>query len=469
MSTRFINRKKELAWLDDSYKKAYDEGQLLIIYGKRRVGKTELLKHFSQEKQSIYFVAEKGTAQDQLRTAKNIIADGLNDELMRGVNFPSWRELFQYIGQKLEGRTDPLVLIFDEFPYLAESDKGMSSYFQIGWNEFLENKKVVTVLMGSSISMMYEHVLLPSAPLYGRRTGQWILEPFNYVESKAFYPEAPFVNTFSLYAITGGIPAYAKIFDGSKTLEENIRQYVLPEGSFLSVEPELLLSEEFTEPRSYLSILKAIGLGRTKFSEIVSATGLPVTAMPGYLQTLINLRLVKKEIPVTEKLPETSKKGSYSLADSFLRFYFSFVYPHNSLIKGGNVDALFKQYGEVLQRLVAKSYEDATEQFIVAAMSAEKLPHFNSLGRWWGNNTEIDLVGLNEENNSILFVETKWSNQLLRTDLLDDLKLKARAVVWGKPDRQEHFALVSRAGFSDELVQRAKAENVLLIQEDTVL
>ena len=250
---------------------------------------------------------------------------------------------------------------------------------------------------------------------------------------------------------------------------QNIRQYVLPEGSFLSVAPELLLSEEFTDARSYLSILKAIGLGRTKFSEIVSATGLPVTAMPGYLQTLINLRLVKKEIPVTEKLPETSKKGSYSLADSFLRFYFSFVYPHNSLIKGGNVDALFKQYGEVLQRLVAKSYEDATEQFIVAAMSAEKLPHFNSLGRWWGNNTEIDLVGLNEEDNSILFVETKWSNQPLRTDVLDDFQQKARQVMWGNPGRKEYYALVSKGGFSDELIERAKAGGVLLVHEDKVV
>jgi AAA+ ATPase superfamily predicted ATPase len=449
MSNQFINRTKETTWLEGSYQKAYQEGQLLILYGKRRVGKTELLKHFSKERQTIYFVAERGIRQDQLRTAKNIFADGFDDVLMRSVEIQSWRNLFLYLGQKLEGRTDPLVLVFDEFPYLAESDEAMSSYFQIGWDEFLKDKKVVMVVMGSSISMMYKHALVSSAPLYGRRTGQWLLEPFNYQESKEFYPGTPFANTFSLYAITGGIPAYAKIFDGSKNLEQNIRQYILPEGSFLSVEPELLLSEEFTDPRSYLSILKAIGLGRTKFSEIVSATGLPVTAMPGYLQTLVSLRLVKREIPVTEKIPEKSKRGSYSLADSFLRFYFSFVYPNNSLIKGGNVDALFRQHGEILKHLVAKSYEDATEQFITTAMSAGQLPHFNQLGRWWNNNTEIDLVGLGEEDNSILFVETKWSTRALRTDVLDALKQKAPQVVWGKPDRKEHYALVSKGGFSD--------------------
>ncbi len=470
MNTPFINRKKEIEWLETNYQAAYKEGQLLIIYGKRRVGKTELVKHFSQTKPCIYFVAEKGTAQDQLQTAKNIFADGLHDDLMKNLTFPNWRELFRYIGTKLQGNTEPLTLVFDEFPYLVESDNAVSSYFQVGWDEYLKNNKVVVILMGSSISMMYKHTLSQSAPLYGRRTGQWLLEPFSYKETKEFYPEAPFMNTFSLYAITGGIPAYAKVFDGNKTLEENIRQYILPEGSFLSVEPELLLSEEFTDPRSYLSILKAIGLGRTKFSEIVTATGLPTTAVPGYLQTLISLRLIKKEIPVTEKVPEKSKRGSYSLADSFLRFYFSFIYPNNSLIKGGSVDALFQQYGEVLQRLVAKSYEETTHEFILQAYQSGSLPHFEQMGRWWDNkDTEIDLVGLNEKEDSILFVETKWNTKPIGTEVLNALKGKAQKLQWGSQNRKDYYALVAKSGFTDQLIEQAKNENILLIQEDKIL
>jgi AAA+ ATPase superfamily predicted ATPase len=470
MDDNFVDRNKELAWLEESYKNAHKEGQLLILYGKRRVGKTELVKHFAKSRQSIYFVAEKGTAQDQLRTAKNIFADGFDDEVMRSVDFQSWRDLFRYIGQKLESHRDPLVLVFDEFPYLAESDNAMSSYFQIGWDEFLRDKKVVMILMGSSIAMMYKHALSYSAPLYGRRTGQWSLESFDYVQSKQFYgPANSFVNTFSLYAITGGIPAYARVFLGNKTLEGNIRRFILPEGSFLSVEPELLLSEEFTNPRSYLSILKAIGLGRTRFSEIVAATGIDSTALPGYLSTLTELRLVKKEIPVTERVPETSKTSTYSLSDSFLRFYFSFIYPNSSLIKGGNVDTLFQRYGEVLQQLVAKAYEDSSKQFVEAAATDDRLPHFNKLNRWWNNNAEIDLVGLNDEENCILFVETKWSNQKIHTRVLDDLKQKATQVKWGEPDRREYFCLISKSGFTDELLIRAKAEGVVLIQEDRVI
>lgn len=469
INTPFINRAKELQWLDTSYKKAPMEGQLLIIYGKRRVGKTELIKHFSQSKFSVYFVAERGTAKDQLQTAKNVLAEGLKDEVMRGINFTNWRSLFQYIGTKLQEKSEPTMLIFDEFPYLVESDNAISSYFQVGWDEYLSKTNIVLVLMGSSISMMYKHTLGVSAPLYGRRTGQWMLEPFSYKETKKFYPDAPFSNTLSLYAITGGIPAYGKVFNGKKNLEENIRQFILPEGSFLSVEPELLLSEEFTDPRSYLSILKAIGLGRTKFSEIVSATGLPNTALPGYLQTLIALRLVKKEVPVTEPIPEKSKKGSYSLEDNFLRFYFSFIYPNNSLIKGGNIDALFQQHGEVLAQLVSKVYEETTLEFISQASIDGFLPHFEQKGRWWDKNEEIDLVGLNEQDNSILFVETKWSNKPIDAEVLGDLKRKAEYVKWKKAERKEYFALVARGGFTKELIEQAGKDKVLLIDEDKVL
>lgn len=467
---QFINRIKEQQWLQESYKKAFIQGQLLIVYGKRRVGKTELVKHVFQDKPFIYFVAEKAIAKDQLQTAKNIIAEGLHDDGMKAITFPSWRELFRYVGTKLENKTEPTVLVFDEYPYLVQSDeRGMSSYFQVGWDEYLKQHKVVLILMGSSISMMYKHALIKSAPLYGRRTGQWLLEPFSFQETKKFYPNASFADVFPLYAVSGGIPAYARVFDGAKNLEENIKKYILPEGSFLSVEPELLLSEDFTDPRSYLSILKAIGLGRTKFSEIVSATGLPVTAVPGYLQTLIALRLVKKEVSVTEPIPEKSKKGNYSLADNFLRFYFSFIYPNNSLIKGGSIDSLFQQHGEILTHIIAKSYEETTTEFITQAFKDGFLPHFEQKGRWWDKDTEIDLVGLNEQDNSILLVETKWNIKPIGIDVLNALKKKSKFVRWGCKGRKEYYALVAKGGFTKELQEQAKKENILLIKEDKVI
>ena len=454
----FINRVNELKWLEESYKKASKEGQLLIIYGKRRVGKTELVKHFIKNKPHIYHVVEKGTAIDQLKTAAQVLTPP--------ANFQNWREMFKFLGDKLTGQKKPLVLVFDEFPYLVESDAAVPSYFQVGWDEYLKDKKVMVVLMGSSIAMMYKHALIKSSPLYGRRTGQWLLEPFSFAETKKFYPGASFENNLSLFAITGGIPAYARVFDGGKNLRENIANFILPQGSFLSVEPELLLADEFTDPRSFLTILKSIGLGKTKFSEIIQDTGIEATALPGYLKTLINLRLISKEVPVTEPIPEKSKKGNYALADPFLRFYFSFIFPNNSLIKNGEFEALFARRGEVLTNLVAKSYEETAGEFVKQAMRDGKVPHFNQLGRWWERDAEIDLVGLNKEQNEILFTEVKWSNKPIGTEVLNELKAKAPKVVWGDKNRREYFALVSKGGFNPKLIEVAKNEGVYLFEED---
>lgn len=469
MTGQFINREKELEWLQEAHQKASRSGQFLVIYGKRRVGKTELITHFLKNKPYIYYLANKTTKGEQLRSATSVFMTSFGDTYIAGSSFPNWREFFDYLIKKTEERKKsdpPTTLVFDEFPYLVEADRGVSSFFQYGWDMGLKDKKVLLIIMGSSISMMYKHALVKSAPLYGRRTGQWLLEPFTFQETKKFYPGVPFENSFPLFAVSGGIPAYAKMFEGKKTLKENITEHVLPEGKYLSVEPELLLSEEFDDPRSYLTILQAIGLGRTKFSEIIQQCHLPATALPIYLKTLTELRLVKKEVPVTEPIPEKSKKGSYSLADPFLRFYFSFIFPNNSLIKGRSYETLFSQHGETLTQLVAKSYEDTTAEFIQEAIIQGVLPHFEQTGRWWDKDTEIDLVGLNKEENSILFVEAKWNNKPLDGRVLQSLKKKAQKVKWGRKNRKEYFALVAKGGFNNDLKRQAEKEGVLLIEED---
>lgn len=457
----FINRKDELKWLEENYRKAKTAGQFLVLYGKRRVGKTELVTHFIKNKPHVYYLANRTTKEDQLRSASNVFG-------FANTNFPSWREFFDFLIKDLKSRkksVSPTVIVFDEFPYLAESDSGVSSFFQYGWDMGLKDLKVMIIIMGSSISMMYKHALTKGAPLYGRRTGQWLLEPFSFCDSKKFYsPRSPFSNIFSLYAISGGIPAYARIFDGTKSLRENLIENVLPEGKYLSIEPELLLSEEFDDSRSYLTILQAIGLGRTKFSEILQKSQLSPTALPVYLQTLMDLRLIKKEVPVTESIPEKSKKGNYSLADPFLRFYFSFIFPNSSLIKQRSYDALFSQHGEILTKLVAKSYEDASAEFI----RNTKLFNFEKLDRWWDRENEIDLVGLNKEENTILFVETKWNNKPIGTEVLNGLKNKAKTVIWGEQNRKELFALIAKGGFSNQLIKQARNEGVVLIKEDKV-
>ncbi len=469
---KFINRVKELEWLEGVYREANKSGQFLVIYGKRRVGKTELVTHFLKDKPYVYYLANRTTKGEQLQSATAVFMAGFSDSYIAGSSFPNWRDFFNYLIKKAGERQKserPIVLVFDEFPYLVEADRGISSFFQYGWDMGLKDQRVLLIVMGSSISMMYKEALVKSAPLYGRRTGSWLLEPFSFQETKKFYPGAPFENSFSLFAVSGGIPAYARGFDGQKTLRENIAERVLPEGNYLSIEPELLLSEEFDDARVYLTILQAIGLGRTKFSEILQRSHLPATALPIYLQTLTELRLVKKEIPVTEPNREKSKKGSYSLADPFLRFYFSFIFPNNSLIKGHAYDTLFTQHGEILTQLVAKSYEDTSSEFIKEAINQGALPHFEHMGRWWDKHTEIDLVGLHKTDNAILFVETKWNTKPLNTGVFDDLKRKAQSLQWGRKGRKEYYALIARGGFTKELIERSKKQGIVLIEKDKII
>jgi len=471
MESKFINRKNELAWLEKCYREAFKEGQLLVLYGKRRVGKTELVTHFIKSKPNIYYLANRTTTAEHLSSATKVFATGFEDTFMANTPLPSWRDFFDYLIKKVSERKskEPTVLVFDEFPYLAESNEGISSFFQYGWDMGLKNNSVVMIVMGSSMAMMYKHALIKSAPLYGRRTGQWLLEPFTFTETKNFYPKASFDNAFSLYALTGGIPAYSKVFDGARSLKENITERVFPEGSFLSVEPEFLLSDEFDDSKSYLTILQAIGQGRTKFSQILQDSGMQATSLPAYLQNLRDLRLVKREVPITDITLPKSKSGIYSLSDNFLSFYFSFVFPNNSLVKSKAYNVIFKTKGEVLTGLIAKSYENTTPEFIAPAINKGILPNFELMGRWWDKDTEIDLVGLNREDNAILFGETKWNSKPIGMEVLNQLKAKSKKVVWGKPGRKEFFVLTSKAGFTKILIDEAREQGVVLIEKDSLL
>ena len=466
---RFVNREEELSFLDGLYAQTEKQAQFVVLYGKRRVGKTELVKQFFKDKPHVYYLASKGSASDQLRTATGVISKHFGEEFLKEDAFADWRHLFEYLGKKLKDSNERLILVFDEFPYLVESDKAISSYFQYGWDEHLKDTKIMLILMGSSIAMMYKHALSHSAPLYARRTAQWLLEPFTFAQSKNFFDSKDWERIFSLYALTGGIPAYLKEFDTQKSILENIEEKVITKGAFLHLEPELLLADEFKEPRKYLTILKAIGLGKTKYSELLNSTGFLTNVLSSYLRTLIDLRLVRREVPITEKSPEKSKKGSYSLADSFLRFYFSFVFPDISLVESGATKALFEKNKEVLVQLIAKAYEDTTAEFIQMAAKEGALPHFEQMGRWWSKDTEIDLVGLNKEEGSILFVETKWNKKPLGLSVLQDLKKKALGVLWGDAKRKEYFAIVAKGGFTERLVEQARKEKVVLIQEDQIV
>ena len=459
---KLINRVEELAGLEEYWEKR--DAQLVVIYGKRRVGKTALIKAFAQPKPHIYFLADKTTEAENLKLAGKAVGKHFNDALLEKNGFSEWYDLFEYLKQHAQKK---LVFAVDEFPYLAEGNKAVSSIFQKGWDEILSRLPLFLILCGSSIGMMESETLAYKAPLYGRRTAQILAKPLSFFDAWNFYPHRGFDEFLRIYAITGGNPAYLLKLKDAKNLEDALRQYVFKPIELLFEEVEFILKEELREPRQYMSILRAISFGCRKFGEIVNETGFEKSSLHKYLFTLEDLHLIEKEVPVTEKSPEKSRRGFYQIQDQFVKFWFNYVYPHKGEIELGNTTSAFAQWKKTFDGAVAQNYEWVVRE-VVRKYQKEFFP-FSRLGRWWEGSEEIDLVATNDNTNQILFGEAKYSSKQVGTNIYEDLKLKTQKVVWGKKGRKEYFALFSKSGFTPDMKKLADKENVFLFEREKLV
>jgi hypothetical protein len=313
--------------------------------------------------------------------------------------------------------------------------------------------------------MMESETLAQRAPLYGRRTGDLPVQPLEFAGVRQFLPRHwSFEQCVEVYATLGGMPGYLTQFDLDAALEENVRIQILTPGAFLFREVTFLLMEELREPRTYLAILRAIGQGKRKFGEIVNETGLAKNVLHKYLHVLEGLQLVEREVPVTEEIPQRSKRSLYGLRDPFVAFWFQCVYPYVSDLELRESKPALRRFRQVLPHLLGRAYERIARE-ILRRTTALPFPLLH-IGRWWDPATEIDVVGLNEEANAILFGEVKWSPKPLGVDVLRELQAKARRVSWGRPGRREAFALFSRTGFTPDLRRVAREEPVVLFERD---
>ncbi len=457
---RFINRGSELLSLNENWKK--DKPQLIVIYGKRRVGKTELSIHFAQSKPHIYFLCDRTSMYKQLQKFTRMIAKYFKDEFLPSDGFKDWIEAFKYIVHKNE----KIIVIIDEFPYLAETDKAIPSIFQKIWDLYLKDSKIYLVLQGSSIAMMEKTLLVYKAPLYGRRTGQLLLKPFQFKEVMEMFPDKSFEEVLSLYSIVGGTPLYLNKFIG-KGYVEVVKNEILQKGQPLYEEVEFLLREELKEPRNYFVILEALSLGKRKLSEIINETGFDKGTVSRYISILDSLQITSKEIPVTEKIPEKSRKGIYRIDDNFFNFWFMFVFRNRSFLEEGRIDEVVTHIQKAMPTLLAQNYEKIAKEILLRAFSKHKISlSFEFYGRWWDKDKEIDLVATNHHTNEILFGEVKWSNKQVGTNIYEELKEKAHAVEWGKKGRKEYFIIFSKSGFTKDMISLAKKDKVFLVHKD---
>ena len=434
MIQQFVNRENELHFLEKNY--AERISSLIVIYGRRRIGKTELIKNFIKNKPHIYFLADNRGDYQNLKEMQRHMGYFLQDDLFTKADIREWTDLFFEFSKRVDKK---IIIVVDEFPYLITSNKAIPSLFQKIWDTNLSSKKVCLILLGSSIGMMETAVLGYRSPLYGRRTGQWKVLPLKLKHLHRFLPDYSMEDLIKTYSITDGIPAYILMMNPNLTFPENLIENVFSSGGFLYQEAEILLRQELREQANYFNILTAISMGRARFGEIVTFTELDKTLVSKYLNTLGVLHVIKKEFPVTQK--KETRNARYIFEDNYYNFWFRFVYPNKTLIEGGKTMELMDIVGSDFSLYISHVFENVCREFLF-----EKSPIvFNKIGRWWHKDKEIDIVALNERLKEILFVECKWKNNVDAEHVLADMKKKAEHVKWFNHTRREHFAVFSKS------------------------
>ena len=454
----FIDRVRELSFLEERWREP--KAQFVVLWGKRRVGKTELVKQFAAKKPHVYFLAESTSEKEQLHRFSQVMGRFFSEPLLETRGFAGWEESFQYV----QARNERFVLTIDEFPYLTWSNPAIIGLFQKAWDEYWCKGKIFLILLGSSMAMMENEVLGYRSPLYGRRTGQWRVDPMTFSAASLFRKGKPFADRLAHFSLAGGIPAYWLQLDSKKDFTENLKTHVLKKGAMLYDEVEFILREELREPRYYFALLQAIAQGKRKLSEIVNATGLTHPVANKYLGVLADLKIIERETPVTEEKPLKSKKGLYRITDPFFNFWFSFVFPKRGELEMDRTEDMLKSIQQRLSHHFASTYEKVAMEALWGHM--QHFFPFTAVGKWWERNEEIDIVALNKEIDCILFGEVKWSEKPIGIDIFEALKEKTTKVNWGSKQRKEHFCLFSKSGFTQAMIRKAREEGIALFKDD---
>ena len=460
---QFIDREQEMETLTDEYNR--EGSSLVIMYGRRRVGKTTLISEFIRDKQALFFLASQESEVQNRNLFKEKAAEFINSDLLRNVTVSDWDTIFKAI-MATEFETKPIIVI-DEFQYIGKSNSAFPSIMQRIWDTILKDKSVMLILCGSLITMMKEQTLEYSSPLYGRRTAQIRLKqiPFSYYEN--FFPNKDRKDLLEMYAVTGGVPKYIESLKEETDIYSAIKKYVLNPSGYLYDEPHFLLQQEVGEIGSYFSLIKTIAAGNTKLSAMASSLELPQTRLTIYLKTLIDLDIVEREVPITEENPDKCKKGLYKIKDNYLKFWFAFVYPNLSFLESGNTPIVINKIKKgFISNQVSFVYEDVCREQMWQMNADEVWPFtFSKIGRYWDSNTEIDIVALDPDGKNLIAGECKYWKEPVSINILMELEEKTKKITWNQSNRKNWYVLFSSSGFTPELKEFVKNRTDVILSE----
>ncbi|SJZ85859.1 hypothetical protein SAMN02745116_01625 [Pilibacter termitis] len=462
----FVGRIEDLNFLNKQYHA--NKFSFIPIYGRRRVGKTTLIKEFIQDKKAIYYQALEEREELNIERLSNAVSCVLYPDLPKSAQlFRSYTDIFNAISEYAE--KEKIIFIIDEFPYLAKASKSIRSLLQNQIDHHWKDKaNIQLILCGSSMSFMERQVLGYKSPLYGRKTGQIKLRPFDFYQTQDYFPTMEKEKVAEIYGITGGIPQYLEQINPEISTINNIRETFLKKTSLLFEEPQNLLKQELDDPSSYNSILSAIAEGRSRLNEIATKVNIPTSNLSRYLENLMDLDIVEKKYPIGE---ERSKKTIYTIKDSMFRFWFRFIAPNISQIELGITDFVASSIEMQFPHFMGAVFEEISTQYLWKEMRHNNLPTvYRNFGSWWGNNPierkqeEIDIVGIGFEDEEILLAECKWRNEFVSKSVLETLVKRSSIFA----EKTKTLYVFSKTSFTKEAIDYSKKQQLTLIELQTM-
>lgn len=473
---KFLGREPELKFLNRAYQS--NQAEFIFLYGRRRIGKTELLHEFCKNKPSVFYVCRRYTDREQLINFSKELLNFSGDHKYTS-SFDTWDIAFSFI-ETLQ-KEEKTVIVIDEFPYACSGNDALPSILQIAWDSVLRNCNIMLVICGSSMSFIEEKLLAEKNPLYGRATGIYKMNPMPYYDAVKFFPNFSDEDKLTSLAILGGIPHYLKQFDSTLSLKDNIVENILSKGTVLFSEVDFLLREELRETSVYNTIIQAIALGNNSFNEIMIKTGLEKSKLSVYLKKLIELNILERELPALSGSKEStnSSKGLYELTDNFFRFWFAFAYPNLSLLEMDDPIAVWEDSIEKnLHDFASKAFEKICIQYMYICNKNRTLPfRFTNIARWWGKVTkpdesgklisvseEIDLIAYDSEKKNYILGECKYTNEPF--DMGQLRKLQSKLDLKGNI----YYYLFSLNGFTKAVEELSESsDHITLISASDIL
>lgn len=462
-----IGREVEIKDLEKLYNS--NKFEFLVLYGRRRVGKTTLLTEFSNKYKCLYFLSQEKNTTLNIKEFSNSIKSYFNMDYLPSVD--NWLDLISVLTERIEIKlkeepNKKICIIIDEFPFIAKEYPTIKSILQHVIDHKWSKLNVMLILCGSSVSFMVNEVLGYNSPLYGRRTSNMELKPLNYLEASKFYPNFNNLDKLIAYMILGGIPYYLQIFNDKLSIKDNLKEYVFNDISLLKEEPMFLLRQEFREPNIYNSIIEAIATGSSKFNEISSKIKEETSKCTCYIKNLEEVRIINKLIPYGENL--NSKRSRYQISDFYFRFWYKYVFSNSSLLSligpSKYVDLIYDDIPSIL----GSAFEEVCTQYLKILAKKNLLPFIpNGLGRWWGNNQtkkkqdDIDILGIN--GNKGIFCECKFKNELFDLKEFNDL-ISASNIF--KNITNKYYYIFIKSEYTESVIEESKKYNVKLLKID---